>query len=288
MIASTSSAIPGILPHLLTSRYIVSTSRGRAMRWDPAQYGKFATERSQPFFDLVSRIGATRPRRVVDVGCGPGVLTAVLAERWPDAVVEGIDSSPEMIERASPLTSERLNFRVADAAMWTPPPDTDVLVSNATLQWVPNHPRLLERWAHALPRGAWLAFQVPGNFGAPSHALMRELAQSPEWREPLQGVLRHHDSVLEPERYARLLLDADLESVTAWETTYLHLLAGDDPVLEWVRGTGLRPVVAALSPDAAAEFERSYASALRRAYPRTPHGTLFPFRRVFAVAQVRD
>ena len=257
------------------------------MRWDPAQYGKYATERAQPFLDLISRIGDVRPRRVVDVGCGPGTLTALLAERWPDAVVEGIDSSAEMIAQAEMLASERLTFRVADAATWTPPPDTDVLVSNATLQWVPDHPRLLAQWARALPSGAWLAVQVPGNFTAPSHTVMRELAESAQWRDRLNGVLRHHDSVLEPEAYARLLLDAGAETVDAWETTYIHLLQGDDPVLEWVRGTGLRPVLAALPADAAAEFERTYAATLRAAYPRTEHGTFFPFRRIFAVAGPR-
>jgi trans-aconitate 2-methyltransferase len=253
------------------------------MRWDPGQYGKFAAERGRPFFDLVERIGATAPRRVADVGCGPGDLTTQLAQRWPDATVEGIDSSPEMIERALPHATDRLSFRVADAATWSMPDDIDVVVSNATLQWVPDHLAVLGSWARSLPSAGWLAIQVPGNFSSPSHALMRELAQSVRWSEQLDGVLRHHDSVREPEDYATLLLEAGLEA-DVWETTYVHVLHGDDPVLEWVRGTGLRPVLAALDAADAADFEREYVAALRAAYPATAHGTLFPFRRIFAVA----
>ncbi|HEX7374682.1 MAG TPA: methyltransferase domain-containing protein, partial [Steroidobacteraceae bacterium] len=175
-----------------------------------------------------------------------------------------------------------VSFRLADADSWQPPADVDVIVSNATLQWVPDHERLLARWAAALPVGGWLAFQVPGNFSAASHTLMRELAESARWQGSLEGVLRHEDAVAEPERYASVLADADLVP-DVWETTYLHLLAGDDPVLEWVRGTGLRPVLQALDAGAAEEFTSEYAALLRQAYPPTPHGTAFAFRRIFAV-----
>jgi trans-aconitate 2-methyltransferase len=253
------------------------------MQWDPAQYGKYATERGRPFVDLVTRIGASNPRRAVDLGCGPGNLTTLLTSRWPGAIVEGIDSSPQMIEQASALAGERLSFRVGDIATWQPPADTDVIVSNATLQWVPGHPDLVVAWARQLPADGWLAFQVPGNFAAPSHSMMRALVATSRWRDRLGDVLRHHDSVLRPEQYAQLMLDAGLD-VDAWETTYVHRLDGDDPVLEWVRGTGLRPVLQALSADDATEFEREYAASLRAAYPRTAHGTLFPFRRIFVVA----
>ncbi|MBE7190602.1 MAG: trans-aconitate 2-methyltransferase, partial [Jatrophihabitans endophyticus] len=127
-----------------------------------------------------------------------------------------------------------------------------------------------------------LAFQVPGNFGSPSHVLMRELAESPRWSAQLGGVLRHSDAVATPEVYASVLADAGLD-IDVWETTYLHVLPGPDPVLEWVRGTGLRPVLALLGDTERAEFEASYAAALREAYPAGPHGTVFPFRRLFAV-----
>jgi trans-aconitate 2-methyltransferase len=253
------------------------------MRWDPGQYERYAGERGRPFLDLLSRIGAESPRRVVDLGCGPGTLTALLARRWPQARVEGIDSSPEMIERAAALTGDRVTFGLGDVGEWAVPADADVVLSNATLQWVPNHRELMRTWAASLPPGGWLAVQLPGNFGAPSHTLMRALAESPAWAPRVGGVLRHHDVVAGPADYAGDLLDAGLD-VDAWEATYLHRLVGPDPVLDWARGTGLRPVLAALTPADAVEFEAAYAAALREAYPATRHGTLFPFRRVFAVA----
>lgn len=252
------------------------------MRWDPTQYGRYAGERGRPYLDLLARIDATSPRRVVDLGCGPGDLTELLPQRWPDAVVEGFDSSPEMIATAN-ARDGRVAYRVEDAAAWKPPADADVVISNALLQWVPGHRELLRRWADGLPAGGWLAFQVPGNFSAPSHRIMRELASEAQWAPQIGHVLRHEDVVAEPVEYADLLRDCGL-TVDAWETTYLHLLQGADPVLEWVRGTGLRPVLAALDASDAARFEREYASRLRSAYPAGSHGTYFPFRRIFAVA----
>lgn len=249
------------------------------MRWDPEQYGKFSGERDRPFVELVGRIGANEPRRVVDLGCGSGALTALLAQRWPEAAVEGIDSSPEMIAAAS---VPGVTFRVGDIASWQPGTDTDVVVSNAAFQWVPTHRTLLREWAAALPSGAWLAWQVPGNFDSPSHVLMRSLAESPQWKDRLGGVLRHDDAVASPCAYVALLLDLGWYA-DAWETTYVHVLPGADPVLEWVRGTGLRPLLSVLGEADRAEFEASYAALLREAYPPGPAGTLFPFRRIFCV-----
>lgn len=250
------------------------------MRWDPAQYSRFAAERDRPFFDLTSRIDAMAPRHVVDIGCGQGHLTATLVQRWPHSIVEGFDSSPEMIADAADVPG--VTFSVADAADWQPTGDVDVIVSNAALQWVPRHQELMAQWASALPSGGWLAVQVPGNFDSPSHALMRRLAGDDRWASKLQDVLRHTDAVGTPASYAKVLLDAGLDA-DAWETTYVHVLQGDDPVLEWIRGTGLRPILAALSPSDAEEYSAELAAELRKAYPPGPHGTLFPFRRVFAV-----
>ena len=250
------------------------------MRWDPAQYSRFAAERDRPFFDLTSRIEAVAPRHVADIGCGQGHLTATLAQRWPRAIVEGFDSSPEMIADAAGLPG--VTFTVADAADWKPAADVDVIVSNAALQWVPHHQKLIAQWSSALPSGGWVAVQVPGNCDSPSHALMRRLAGEKQWAAKLHSVARNTDAVGTPESYAKVLLDAGLNA-DVWETTYVHVLPGDDPVLEWVRGTGLRPILAALSPPDAEEFATRLASELRRAYPQGPHGTLFPFRRVFAV-----
>ena len=252
------------------------------MTWDPEQYAKFADERGRPFHDLVARVGAEAPRRVVDLGCGPGELTASLARRWPGARIEGLDSSAEMIAKAAPLASDRLSFRVGDIESWTVPADADVIVSNAALQWVPTHRELLPRWAAALPAGAWLAFQVPGHFNSPAHQTMRDLAHEDRWSAAIGGLLRP-DVVATPQGYATLLFDAGLR-VEAWETTYLHVLTGPDPVLEWMRGTALRPLLAALSGADAASFVEAYRDRLRVEYPSTPHGTFFPFRRIFAVA----
>jgi trans-aconitate 2-methyltransferase len=257
------------------------------MRWDPGQYRKFGSERDRPFLDLIARIDADRPRRLVDLGCGPGNLTGLLPQRWPGAVVDGIDSSPEMIDSAAGVAGVAgVKFQVADIASWRPEPDTDVVVSNAAFQWVPSHRLLLRSWAAALPSGAWLAWQVPGNFDQPSHALMRALASSPRWAPQLGDVLRPGDPVDPPSEYAALLLDLGW-TADAWETTYVHVLSGPDPVLEWVRGTGLRPVLAGLTDDAErASFEAEYGSALRSAYPADADGrTLFPFRRIFCVGR---
>jgi trans-aconitate 2-methyltransferase len=251
--------------------------------WDPTQYTRYADDRGRPFVDLLARVGATAPRRVVDLGCGPGNMTTLLGDRWPSAQVEGIDSSAEMIAAAAPLATSSLSFSQGDATTWTMPSDTDVLLTNATLQWVPGHRALLTRWAAALPAGGWLAFQVPGNFDSPSHVAMREAAASPRWASRVGDALLRPDSVGSAPEYATLLQDAGLVADT-WETTYVHVLAGPDPVLDWVRGTGLRPALAVLSESDGAEFSSEVAVRLRAAYPATPHGTLFPFRRIFAVA----
>ncbi|HEY0166753.1 MAG TPA: methyltransferase domain-containing protein [Jatrophihabitans sp.] len=251
------------------------------MRWDPAQYAMFSDERSRPFFDLTGQIHAEQPAEVVDLGCGAGELTAALARRWPSATVRGLDASPEMIERAGEFAGGRLSFGLADAADFDAS-GVDVLISNALLQWVPEHQALLRRWAGELNAGGWLAFQAPANFGSPSHRLMRELAGSDRWRGRLAGVLRH-DVVAEPAEYLELLAEAGLR-VNAWQTSYLHVLSGPDPVLDWVRGTGLRPVLQALGDGEAAEFEGEYAALLRQAYPAQPFGTVFPFLRTFVVA----
>jgi trans-aconitate 2-methyltransferase len=249
--------------------------------WNPARYLDFDDHRSRAFYELCSRIGAERPRRVVDLGCGPGHLTPALAKRWPAAAVEALDSSPEMVEAAR---QRGVDAQVGDVRNWTPAPDTDVVACNAVLQWVPGHGELLRRWVAGLPAGAWLAFQVPGNFVEPSHALVRE--QAARWPE-LAGVqLRDVDAVSGPVGYAELLAQRGC-SVDAWETTYLQRLTGADPVLEWITGTALRPVRATLSDADWERFRGELAPALRTAYPARPDGsTWFPFRRIFVVARV--
>lgn len=258
------------------------------VRWDPAGYERFGDYRDRPFFDLTARIHARDPRYVVDLGCGSGGLTASLAQRWPAAAVQGLDSSPEMLAASGAHARKwpNLSFGPADIAAWTTPAAADVVVSNAALQWIPGHRNLLPGWLAALKPGAWFALQVPGNFTAPSHTLMRALAESPAWAGRLAGVLRHDDAVGGAADYLRIMLDAGCDA-DAWETTYLQVLPGPDPVLEWVRGTALRPVLAALSSADARAFEAEYSARLAGAYPPSEHGTLFPFRRIFAVARKR-
>jgi trans-aconitate 2-methyltransferase len=257
--------------------------------WDPAQYLRFATERARPFWDLLARVDATEPAHVVDLGCGTGGLTAGLAQRWPEARVLGLDSSPEMIEQARQLeVPGRLEFVLADLRDWSPAHPVDVLVSHATLQWVAGHLALLPRLVAAVAGGGWLAIQVPGNFASPSHRELQALCASPRWRERLQAVADRYPSSAEPADYLARLADLGC-AVDVWETTYLHVLTGPDPVVEWLKGTALRPVVTVLDADEQAEFLAGYAARMRAAYPPQPIGaveaTVMPFRRIFAVAR---
>lgn len=251
--------------------------------WDPAKYLDFADLRGRPFFDLTARIGASAPRRVVDLGCGPGNLTLALARRWPQAALEASDNSPEMVAAARELG---IAAELLDVREWTPKPDTDVLVSNAVLQWVPEHRELLQRWVRELPPSAWIAIQVPGNFVAPSHRLTRELAARPAWADKLGAVgLREDDAVDTPTGYAERLASLGCQ-VDAWETTYTQRLSGADAVLEWITGTALRPVKAALDAADWQRFRAELAPMLDAAYPPRDDGTTwFEFRRIFVVAR---
>ncbi len=258
------------------------------MDWDPEEYLRFADHRGRPFRDLMARVGARSPSTVVDLGCGPGNLTRELADRWPGAQVLGIDSSPEMIDRAQREATDRVRFAVGDLRRWSPPEPVDVLVSNATLQWVPEHLQLLPRWADLLAPGGWLAFQVPANVDEPSHTELAAVCTSERWREQLGDLRVAVRAVEEPGTYLQTLADAGL-AADVWEATYQQVLPGEDAVLEWVRGTALRPVLSALDDADQAEFLAEYGARLRRAYPRRPYGTVLPFRRIFAVAhRTRD
>jgi trans-aconitate 2-methyltransferase len=250
--------------------------------WDPHQYLRFEEERSRPFFDLVGRIGAASPVGVVDLGCGPGQLTATLKDRWPQADVLGIDSSPEMIGRAAGFARPGLSFRLGDATDYRPGPDVDVVVSNAMFQWIPEHELLVASIADQLAEGAWLAFQVPGHAGrSVSQQLLEELRTSPPWAEIVGPVDKLF--ALEPEEYLDLLARAGWR-VDAWDTMYRHVLAGPDAVLEWMKGTAMRPVLARLG-DRADEFCAAYGRLLAKAFPQRGYGTVFPFRRIFVVAE---
>jgi trans-aconitate 2-methyltransferase len=249
--------------------------------WDPDRYLAYADERGRPFVDLLTRVDAEDPRTVVDLGCGPGNLTALLAARWPGARVVGIDSSPEMIAKARADVAG-VEFEVGDVREWQST-GVDVLVSNATLQWVPDHVDLLPHLVERVRPGGWLAFQVPGNFDEPSHTVRTELAAEAPYVMFTAGaaVPSSHDAAT----YLRALQALGCE-VDAWETTYLHVLHGPDPVFAWVSGTGARPTLQALPDDLRVRFEEELKRRLREAYPDDGHGVVLPFRRVFAVARV--
>ncbi len=258
--------------------------------WDPERYLQFAGERARPFVDLIARVDADRPSSVVDLGCGPGQLTATLTDRWPAAQVLGLDSSPAMIETAARQAVRhaarrgegRLRFAVGDVRDWWPEAPVDVIISNAALQWVPGHRQLLPRLVAALAPGGWLAFQVPGNFGEPSHRLLQALAADPRFAPHVADLGRPASAG--PADYVDDLAGPDLR-VDAWETTYLHVLSGPDPVFRWISGTAARPVLQSLPDDLRPVFEQEYRAALRAAYRERPYGTVLPFRRIFVVAQ---
>ncbi|MCX2731576.1 trans-aconitate 2-methyltransferase [Saccharopolyspora sp. NFXS83] len=247
--------------------------------WDPQKYLSFSEHRDRPAHDLMARVPSRRARRIVDLGCGAGNLTRLLTDRWPDAEVEATDSSPEMVEAAR---ANGIDARRQDVRDWEPRPDSDVVLCNAVLQWVPEHVDLLRSWLPALPAGAAFAFQVPGNFDSPSHREIRDLLGERE----VPGLL-DADAVRSPAEYAEIVADLGL-SVDAWETTYVHRLNGPDPVLEWISGTALRPVRAALSTEEWASFRAELGARLRSAYPARPDGTTWlPFRRIFVIAHRR-
>ena len=258
-----------------------------AHTWDPERYLAYADERGRPFLDLLARVDAPQPRTVVDLGCGPGNLTRLLAERWPTASIGGIDSSAAMIAQAESI--DGIAWEVGDLRDWARPDPlalrapVDVLVSNATLQWLPDHLDLVPALLDRVAPGGWFAFQVPGNFEEPSHTIRAELAARAPYAEHTRGVAvpASHD----PEDYLRLLLDLGCEA-DVWETTYLHVLTGEDPVFTWVSGTGARPTLQALPDDLRPDFEAEFRARLRDAYPADAAGrVVLPFRRVFAVAQ---
>jgi trans-aconitate 2-methyltransferase len=260
--------------------------------WDPSAYARFPGERSRPFADLIAQVRAVDPALVVDLGCGHGPATLTLARLWPTARVVGVDASEAMLESARDLdVEERVEWVQSDLRDWDPASlgeAPDVVVTSSTLQWVPGHLDLLDSWVEALAEGGWFALQVPGNFDAPSHRLMRETAERHERAGEL-GAALDLPAVGEPATYLRYLTRLGC-TVDAWETTYLHVLDPDhedeNPVLSWVTATGLRPVLDILTgEEERATFLDPYAAALAEAYPRTSAGVLFPFRRVFAVAR---
>ncbi|MEO8896912.1 MAG: trans-aconitate 2-methyltransferase [Rhizomicrobium sp.] len=251
------------------------------MTWNPKTYLAFADQRTRPAADLLARIPADRPARVIDLGCGPGNSTALLAARWPDAQLEGLDNSAEMLSQAR-TGGVPAHWVLADLASWTPAAPYDVIYSNATFQWVPDQGALLPRLMSFVKPGGIFAFQVPVNFDAPSHVLLRETAADPRWKSKLAEVRETERG--RPEIYYDIL-KPHAAALDIWETEYLQLLEGDDAVYRWVSGTALRPYVQALDGEEREAFVALYKKKLNAAYPRRADGTtLFPFQRLFVVA----
>lgn len=256
--------------------------------WDANQYNKFAAERARPFADLLAQVqrGAEETRQIVDLGCGPGKLTRQLADRWPAAHVVGVDNSSDMLAKAGPLAVPgRVEFVQADLSAWSPAQPVDFILSNAALHWIADHDALLRRLARWLAPGGTLAVQMPNRFDGPVQKAIDETAADPRWAARLQGVGLHRGSVQPIEWYARLLQELGFE-VNAWETTYVHVLAGEDPVLEWFQGSGLRPLLARLDAAAAEQFRSDLGARLRALYPPHSGTTLFPMPRLFFVADL--
>ena len=253
------------------------------MTWNPERYLVFGDQRTRPAIDLLARVPLAAAARIADLGCGPGNATRLLLERWPEARVTGVDSSSDMLRKAA-ASGLAASWVEADIAAWSPEEPLDLIYSNAALHWVGDHASLLPRLLSLLRREGVLAVQMPRNFDAPSHALLHDTARNGPWAARLAGFLES-PRVAAPEWYHDLLAP-HAGTVDVWETVYLHVLDGEDPVLSWTRGTALRPVMEALDENHFAAFEAAYAARLRAAYPRRPDGrTLFPFRRLFMVAQ---
>ena len=260
-------------------------ARQGLIMWDAAQYLKYSDERSRPFHDLLARVDKDNASLIVDLGCGPGNLTRTLTNRWQQATIVGVDNSPEMLEQAKPLTIPgRLEFIEADIASWTPDQPIDLIVSNAVFQWVKDHNVLLARLAKILASTGTLAVQMPYHFQNPAHLVIEETKADSRWSAVLHGVGLHQQSVMPIAWYVDLLHDLGFFTVDAWQTTYIHVLTGENPVLEWFKGTALRPLLMKLDPPQEREFLEVLGERLRVAYPSRGNVTQLPFPRLFFVA----
>jgi len=250
--------------------------------WSPGQYLKFEDERTRPAAELLSRVAATQPRRVLDVGCGPGNSTELLAARYPQAEIIGIDSSPEMIAAARKRLPSA-EFRVADIQNYVPAMPFDVIFGNAVFQWVPDHLDVLVRLLATCPPGGTLAIQVPDNLNQPTHMLMAAVARGGPWREKFVQPIRR-DAIPAPAEYYDGLQPL-AGSVDVWHTTYYHVLPDAAAIVEWVRGTGLRPWLERLDGDERAAYLATYTERIAESYPPLVDGkVMLRFPRLFVVA----
>lgn len=249
--------------------------------WDPNRYLQFSDDRTRPFVDLVTQIPGS-PESIVDLGCGPGHLTRFLRARWPGADILGVDSSPEMIDRASSDDDDpHARYAVADVSVFRPDHPVDLIVSNAMFQWIPDQFEVIGELLGSLTEHGGVAIQVPNNAASATHQTLARLADTEPYRDHLRDARRLPG--IEPQAYLEFFAHHGF-MVNAWSTTYLHVLAGDDPVFDWISGTGARPFLQALDGDLRERFTAELKAALREAYPAQPWGTVLPFTRTFVVA----
>jgi trans-aconitate 2-methyltransferase len=254
-----------------------------AMSWSAAQYLKFERERTRPVRDLVTRIPNSEVLSAADIGCGPGNSTEVLRERYPGARITGIDSSPDMIEAAHKRLPD-VAFEVADIRDWRPKPPLDIILANAALQWVPDHETLFPALAAKLGPGGALAVQMPDNLDEPSHRLMREAAGEGPWAAKLKEAAAARAERHNADWYFRLLRP-HAPRIDIWRTTYFHPLAGARAIVEWLKGTGLRPFLDPLDESEREAFLARYEGRIANAYRAEADGTvLLPFPRLFVIA----
>jgi trans-aconitate 2-methyltransferase len=260
-------------------------------RWNPDQYLRFSDHRLRPALELLQRISLADPKVIFDLGCGVGQVTRMLAERWPDANVYGLDNSSEMLARAAAGPAGPVQWLEADIRSWRPDKLADLLYSNATLHWIENHQELFPRLVGFLKPGGCLAVQMPLSWNLPSHRIMRETLAiggpdgKPLGSEELRQTLER-EWVRDSRAYYDILATRTAH-IDIWETEYLQVLEGADPVLEWVKGTGLRPVLSGLGEEEREIFLSEYSRRLRQAYPARADGcTLYPFRRLFLIVSV--
>lgn len=252
--------------------------------WNARQYLKFEDERTRPARDLLAQVPLDRAAFVVDLGCGPGNSTELLAARFPDADLLGLDTSPDMLASArTRLPAAR--FEEADAATFTLPRPADLIFANAVLQWVPDHGTVLPRLLSLLAPGGVLAVQMPDNLEEPSHVAMRETAMTGPWAERLAQATGARTTLPPPGAYYDLMIGG-AERVDIWHTIYNHPLAGTSAIVEWLKGTGLRPFIDPLEGDEKAQFLEEYRQRLVEPYPERGDGkVLLAFPRLFIVAQ---
>ena len=253
-----------------------------AVDWNPDQYRKFAAERAQPFHDLVGLVQAAGLRRAVDLGCGPGELTAAAAATLQTREMVGIDNSPAMIAAAAAHVNDGVTFTDGDISRWTSARDVDLVLASASLQWIPDHPHVLEQWTAALAPGGQLAVQVPANACMPSHRVADDLAHTRRYLDVFEGNPPPDpvaDNVLEPEQYSQILFDLGYEQQHVRLQVYPHVLPSSRAVVQWVRGTTLTRFEKRLPADLFEQFVADYESALIAAVgDQSPF--FFPFRRI--------